>query len=153
MTTSARAQSDPLDTHITDAPADRPRLAAEIESFAAHNGLSPAALATLSLCLDELIANALSHGGARLIHIKLIHITATLDGDTLHIRIEDDGTAFDPFTDAPPPPLHCTLDDRPPGGLGIFLVRQSVTEARYKRQGEHNVITLVMRVASAPFLG
>jgi len=104
--------------------------------------------AALSLCLDELIANALTHGGA-----QNIHVTATLNGDTLSVRIEDDGAPLDPFTDAPPPILDGTIDNRPPGGLGVFLVRQSATEARDHREDGRNVVTLTMHVATASHSG
>ncbi len=130
-------RSGQLDSHLTADPADRLRLASQIETFAARHALPDTLVAALSLCLDELIANAVAHGGAR-----SIHVSATRDGHGLHARIDDDGLAFDPFADAPPPPPRMPLDDRPPGGLGVLLVRRSVAEARYQRENGRNIIVL-----------
>nr|WP_246499960.1 ATP-binding protein [Azospirillum soli] len=129
--------SDRLEARLTDDPVHRGQLAARIEGFAARHALPDTLAVALSLCLDELIANAITHGGAR-----SICVSATKDGLALHARIEDDGIAFDPFSDAPPPPLHTPIDERPPGGLGVLLVRRSVTDARYRRENGRNVIIL-----------
>ena len=63
---------------------------------------------------------------------------------TLDIRIEtqptphlvllavDDGLAFDP-TGVPPPDLELDLDDREPGGLGLFMVKEMSDTVEYAR--------------------
>ena len=38
------------------------------------------------------------------------------------------------------------LEERPVGGLGIFLVRRLMDEVRYERRGAWNVLTLRKRV-------
>ena len=40
--------------------------------------------------------------------------------------------------------INAGIEDRPIGGLGIFLVRKLMDDVRYTRQDGRNVLTLVM---------
>ena len=64
--------------------------------------------------------------------------------NTLTIRIEDSGAPFDSLA-LPAPDTAAGLDDRPIGGLGVFLIRQFMDDARYARQDDRNILTLVAR--------
>jgi anti-sigma regulatory factor (Ser/Thr protein kinase) len=55
--------------------------------------------------------------------------------------IEDNGIPFDPTVAAASEPGG-ELDDRPIGGLGLHLVRQSIDRMHYRRDGERNVLTI-----------
>ena len=63
---------------------------------------------------------------------------------TLRARlvVEDDGIAFDPTRQAPPPVLEADLDDRVIGGLGLHMVRRLTDEQRYARIGNRNVMEI-----------
>ena len=61
---------------------------------------------------------------------------AQKDG-TLSMEIADNGIAFDPLQ-LPAPDLHAEIDDRPIGGLGIFLVRELMDSVTYRRDGDWN---------------
>lgn len=63
---------------------------------------------------------------------------------TLQVQlvVEDDGTAFDPTRQAPPPDLDTDLDDRAIGGLGVHMVRRLTDEQRYARIGGRNVMEI-----------
>ncbi len=60
--------------------------------------------------------------------------------------IEDDGIAFDPLI-APPPDLDSDIEDRPIGGLGVYLVKEMMDEVEYARADGRNRVTLVKNVA------
>ena len=56
--------------------------------------------------------------------------------------------AHDPFAAPRDPMLEAAAEDRPVGGLGIFLIRQICSSKRYERRDGHNVIELfVPRIA------
>ncbi|HSR11121.1 MAG TPA: ATP-binding protein, partial [Thermodesulfobacteriota bacterium] len=59
------------------------------------------------------------------------------------------GAPFDP-TSIPPPDVRLPLSRRAPGGLGFFLVRNMVNEIRYRRDGDRNVLTLLIRKNRPP---
>jgi serine/threonine-protein kinase RsbW len=57
------------------------------------------------------------------------------------VRICDGGQAFDPLS-ASPPLLTPKIEERPIGGLGIFLMRHVADEIRYRRKSGMNHLTL-----------
>ena len=57
----------------------------------AHDDLLPAVAGGLYRIAQQAVANALQHAGARRIVIRL-----TRDGDAIRLRVEDDGTGFEP---------------------------------------------------------
>ena len=65
------------------------------------------------------------------------------DQGRLIIEIRDSGVPFDVGTQSDPD-LDATIAERKIGGLGIFLIRKMADEMRYKREGEENVLTLLI---------
>ncbi len=61
----------------------------------------------------------------------------------LLIEILDQGPPFDP-TASPEPDAALPLEQRKPGGLGLLLVRRMTDGLRYSRDGERNIVTLVV---------
>lgn len=75
------------------------------------------------------------------------------DGDVgIECRIEDDlslvlvisdkGAPFN-ILEVPDPDVTADISDREIGGLGVFFVKEMADEARYLRQGNSNILTLV----------
>lgn len=120
------------------------RLAAELESFAGKHGLPDATLLALNLALEELVTNTISYGfpggGAQTIDVAL-----SFDGESVRVRIEDTGAAFNPL-ESEAPDLEAPIADRPVGGLGIHLVRSVMDEVHYERAGGRNVVSLTKHV-------
>jgi|WetSurMetagenome_2_1015567.scaffolds.fasta_scaffold00045_39 serine/threonine-protein kinase RsbW len=61
------------------------------------------------------------------------------------IEISDSGVAFNPL-DAGEPDLSLPVEERPIGGLGIFMVKNIMDEVRYKRENGRNVFTMTKRL-------
>lgn len=63
----------------------------------------------------------------------------------LTLVIADEGKAFDPLAKEDP---NITLgpQERQVGGLGIFIVKQVMDEAHYKREDGKNILTLKKKV-------
>ena len=66
----------------------------------------------------------------------------------LSVEIADRGAEYDPLT-LREPNLPGSLDDRPVGGLGVFLVRQLTESIEYQRDGEWNRLRFGISAASA----
>ncbi|MGE5516050.1 MAG: SpoIIE family protein phosphatase [Bacteroidota bacterium] len=130
-----------LDVTIGNDLDELSRLAALVDEFVEKNGLPERIAFNLNLCLDELITNIVSYGydddGHHDIHIRIAH-----DNGELTCRIIDDAKEYDPFVEAPEPDLDLEVDDRPIGGLGVFLVKEFMDRTDYRRDGDRNVITL-----------
>lgn len=90
----------------------------------------------LALVTDELVSNlnkyADQQGQSAEVAMEL-----ELMPDRIECSLFDRGPAFNPFT-AADPDLEEPLDERPIGGLGLFLFRQLVRNGRYISTPEGN---------------
>lgn len=121
------------------------RLAGMVEEFVERLGLPERVAFNLNLCLDELITNIVSYGYDDSHHHD-IHVRFALDNGRLITEIIDDGKEYDPFTEAPEPDLGLNMEDRPIGGLGVFLVKEFMDRTDYRRDGSKNIVTLEKNV-------
>jgi len=120
------------------------RIAEEIGSHGESRGWPAKWAMNLNLSLDELITNTISYG-YRDTDEHEIRITLTEPDGSLVVVLEDDGMEFDPFTAAPEPDLEADVEERPIGGLGVYLVKTLMDEVAYERLDGRNRITLVQR--------
>ena len=60
------------------------------------------------------------------------------------ITLEDRGIPFNPLKEEPD--IHLLLEDRPVGGLGIFIVRQTMDEVDYDYKNGKNVLCLKKKI-------
>ena len=76
-----------------------------------------------------------------------IDIVAQADDLCLKFTISDSGTPFDP-TARPEADTTLSAEERPIGGLGIYLVRQLMDSINYERIDNKNVLTLRKKLTS-----
>lgn len=72
-------------------------------------------------------------------------IDAEFADGQLTFVLSDSGTPFDP-TQAGTPDLTLDAEERPIGGLGIFLVRQIMDTIVYRRSDGKNILTLTKNI-------
>lgn len=135
--------------HITNDLSELARLSAWVEQFVAAASLPEGMAFQINLCLDELITNTVLYGYTDQ-HAHTISVELDLAGTQLAVRLIDDGRAFNPFADAPEPDLESELEDRPIGGLGVFLVQELMDAVDYHREGSHNRIDLTKNIPESP---
>jgi serine/threonine-protein kinase RsbW len=91
-----------------------------VEASAAALRVDPDDTLDVIQSIDELACNIIVHGyqgRAGTIEIEVEH-----DHEALIVRLRDQAPVFDP-TQAPMPDVNLPLDERPIGGMGIYLVR------------------------------
>jgi len=97
---------------------------------------------TYDLCLavDEIATNIILHGYEDSGRSGVIDVRAEMEGQKLTVTLEDDGEPFDPLQGKLPKEedLNRPLEDRPIGGLGLFLAIEGVDEFKYERAGGRN---------------
>ncbi len=106
-------------------------------------GLDRKAIYRLSLAVDEIATNIVTHGYEEAGLQGEIKISAIHKPTTLTIRLEDNGRKYDP-DDKQPKSIGQPIEDRPIGGLGVFLAIQGVDEFHYERAGDCNQHTFVV---------
>jgi serine/threonine-protein kinase RsbW len=112
-----------------------------VEEAAVSLGVAPGLAFDVVLAVDEAAANIILHGYRQ--QPGMIEVQVERQGQALIVRLQDDAPLFDP-NDVPPPDLSLPLERRPPGKLGIHLMRKSVNEIIHQAtlQGG-NQLTLV----------
>lgn len=111
-----------------------------IDSVAEEMALDMTLTMSLNLAMEEAVVNVMDYAypeGQQ----GNVEIEAMTDGEWLTFVISDSGVPFDPTTkeDAD---TTLSAEERPIGGLGIFLVRQLMDVIQYQRDGDKNVLTL-----------
>ena len=103
-------------------------------------GISKPQTYQLKLALEEAVVNVMEYAYPK-DTTGDIHIKATSNGKRLKIIITDMGTAFNP-TERATADTTLSVEDRPVGGLGIFLVRELMDSINYERIAGKNVLTM-----------
>ena len=120
------------------------RASALVDEFKARHGLADEDSDAIHIVLDEVLSNSIRHGLAGAA-THAITVTLQLSGDEIVIGVDDDGVAYDP-TQAAPPVLEGTLEERKTGGLGVAFVRTLTDSFEYKRVGERNRLVMRRRI-------
>ena len=116
-------------------------ITAEIETLAEREGWTPDLSYKVNLALEELVINIMDYGFDGGDHD--IDITVISEDHRLTIEIADSGKPFDPLQDAPIPDTDAPIEERPIGGLGIYLVRNMMDDMQYRREGDRNYLTMI----------
>lgn len=116
-------------------------LAEAVERFGEANGLSTAQIHNFSLALDELATNTISYGFTEADRQE-IRVELRIEDDEVIAQLDDTGIPFNPFEEAATPDVHASLDDRPIGGLGVFLTKTLFPNPDYERTDGFNRVTL-----------
>ena len=124
-----RAVMEEMD-HMTDYVVDAAQQA----------GMSELETKRLRLAVEEVAANIVNYSGA-----TSIRLVAAVDNGQLVVTIMDNGQPFDPTT-ADATDLSIPADQRPPGGMGIVLLRQMTDSQEYEYRSGRNVLTVRKKV-------
>lgn len=92
-----------------------------------------------AIILDEIVSNIVRCSGAGGFSIGIERSEAGLT-----MVFTDDGKAFDPTREAVTPDVSAALEDRGVGGLGIFMVKKMSKSVTYRRDGDKNILTVLM---------
>jgi anti-sigma regulatory factor (Ser/Thr protein kinase) len=120
-----------------------------VMTAAAAAGLDKRVSYRLRLAVDEIATNIIVHGYVEAGLQGALELCADIDDRTLTLSIEDTGVAFDP-RQAAVPETDLPLEQRPIGGLGVYLAMRSVDEFLYERVGDRNRTIFKLHLSSGP---
>jgi len=120
-------------------------IAGEVEGLGEREAWPDSLVFKVNLVLEEVGINILSYGGESGGPWPEFEIVITSDNDSLTIEVSDEGRPFDPFNDAPKPSIDAEIEDRPIGGLGIFLVQTMMDDTSYQHSEGKNRLTMVTK--------
>lgn len=122
-----------------------PQLSAFVESVCEEASLDMGVTMSLNLALEEAVSNVMMYAYPEGTVGRVV-VEASLEEGCLVFVLRDSGKPFDP-TAAPEADITLGVEERPIGGLGIFLVRQIMDSVRYVREGDENVLILTKKTA------
>lgn len=119
-------------------------LAEFIETIAEEKQLDETLAMNLNLALEEAVTNVILYAYPKDTDGR-VDVDAILKEHSLEFIITDSGVPFDP-TAAPEADITLSADERPIGGLGIYMVRKLMDEVRYQRVDNKNVLTMIKNI-------
>ncbi len=87
---------------------------------------------------DEIFANIVRYSGAT---DWTLTVERTHHPDGVRLVITDNGKPFDPLSYRDPDTTLCA-DDREVGGLGILIVKKTMSPVTYRRNNDRNILTM-----------
>jgi len=111
-------------------------LTEQVTAFLADCGIDARAAHHMVLVLDELLTNVAVHdtGGAA------VSVRLTVSPDRVTAEVVDAGAMFDPRVERNPD-VSAGAEERPIGGLGLWLVHRVTEDLAYEWAGERNRTT------------
>lgn len=125
-------------------PGEVARVLAAFAAFVESRAVPAEARRAILVVLDELLTNIASYGMEGQADGRAT-VEVVVSPDALEVTLTDNGPHFDPLA-RPAPDTTLSVEDRPIGGMGIFLVRHLVDDARYARTLNQNVLVITKRL-------
>ena len=97
----------------------------------------------LDMCAEEIFANVAfyaypeKHG--------IIDVLLNKSENNIIFEFKDEGIEYNPL-EKPDPDITLPPEERPIGGLGIYMVKNLADEIYYKRENNKNVLTLIFKI-------
>jgi serine/threonine-protein kinase RsbW len=120
------------------------RLIQFVSTFAKEKGFARKRIQEIELAVEEAFVNISTYAYQDK-NTGEVEVKCQMDNDAeLVIEILDTGAPFDIryFSE---PDLNVNISDREIGGLGIFLIRKLVDEVHYRRDGQSNILSFIIR--------
>jgi anti-sigma regulatory factor (Ser/Thr protein kinase) len=115
-----------------------------VNEHAAQYGCNEEDTFACELACDEAAANVFNHAFES--KSGQIQVEMWREGDSVSVRMAYRGNVFDPSR-IPTPDLDAPLDARPVGGLGLYFMRQLMTEVQFEFDAVNgNVLTMRRRL-------
>ena len=100
-------------------------------------------MARITVIVEEIFINIAQYAYSDGKGTMRLAITANPDGGVM-LRFSDTGKPFNPLNRTDPD-ITLSAEEREIGGLGIFMMKQTMDEVKYKYENGHNVLVLIKK--------
>jgi anti-sigma regulatory factor (Ser/Thr protein kinase) len=118
------------------------RLIESVSSCAKAQGFEKEKISKIELAAEEALVNIIHYAYPE--RPGDVEMICQGDRGRLIVEIIDSGIPFD-FTTMPDPDVTAGIEEREPGGLGIFFIKKMMDEVRYRRENDRNILTLIIQ--------
>ena len=70
-----------------------------------------------------------------------VTVSISVDPEKISLEFSDCGEHYNPLAKEDPD-ISLSVEDREPGGLGIFMIKQLMDEIKYEHRDGHNILTV-----------
>ena len=95
----------------------------------------------LDIAVEELFVNIANYAYGDQVGQAVIQLQEEHDPEGISITFIDEGMPFDPLA-KPDPDVTLGAMDRSVGGLGIYMVKKSMDDMKYRYEGNRNILTI-----------
>ena len=95
----------------------------------------------IEVAVEELFVNIAHYAYSPEVGNATIGVKVQDDGNYVTISFKDSGTPYDPLA-KPDPDTTLSVEDRPIGGLGIYMVKKSMDDIKYEFKDGQNILTI-----------
>lgn len=99
------------------------------------------AVMQINVAIDELYSNIVRYGYGENPGPVTVKFVYHDDPKTVYIRFEDEGIPYNPLTKEDPD-ITLSAEERSIGGLGIFVVKKTMDDIKYKYENGKNILTI-----------
>ena len=132
--------SDSLSQTIGNTLTSLPPLTTAVNLFLDQHTVGHEAIFRVNLAIEEIVTNIIKYGYDDT-NPHTITVNLALFPDTIRLQLKDAGHPFDPLQ-TPKPEIHIPMDQRKLGGLGLHLVRETVSRIVYRRENGANLLKM-----------
>ena len=121
---------------------NQPSLTQFVEEVLEPLGGSMKSQMQIDVAIDEIFSNIVKFSGAS-------QVTLTVETCKSHLMARlsfiDGGSPYDP-TSASDPDVTLSAEERSIGGLGVFIVKKTMDDVAYRRDGDRNILTITKKL-------
>lgn len=99
----------------------------------------------IDVAIDELFGNIAQYAYDPEVGPATVRVEVVEDPLSVVLTFIDHGVPYDPLSQDSPD-VHAPLEERRPGGLGIFLVRQTMDDVAYEYKNGQNILRVKKRL-------
>ncbi len=120
------------------------RISSFLKTCADQWGIPAPVALSLNLVMEEAFTNVVQYAYSDN-HDHNIDLIIKKEDKELEITLIDDGKQYDP-TEEKEPDINLSANDRPIGGLGVFLIKKTMDNVSYFRKDNKNHLVMVKKV-------
>ncbi|MEP0201170.1 MAG: SpoIIE family protein phosphatase [Halioglobus sp.] len=115
-----------------------------LEHVLEQAGVSPDVIMELTLVLEEMVTNVGKYSG--LDQTSELQVLVAGNSAEISLEIQDQGSPFDPLSEARRAELGQDIDHAQVGGLGVHLITQLTQQQDYRREEGKNILRVIKQL-------
>ena len=99
------------------------------------------AIIQINVAIDEIYSNIVKYAYPKKRGPVTVQLIEKDDPNTVYLRFSDEGKPYNPLTKEDPD-ISLSAEERSVGGLGIYMVKKTMDDLRYKFENGQNILTI-----------